>query len=134
MSHDSDDSSYADQIISNNFVLGNLSLTSLGFQQNKPTGIKSKTDECFDNSLLYLEALNQFDRLPSVKIFGLYVTEGVLKKRLELRSNGEFRDLEICKKLNDDVLKIKHDSEHQIDTTELLPTQTAEKIYKKSSK
>ena len=77
----------------------------------------------------YLKTLNQLDRTLSVKIFGLYVAEDVLKKRLELRSNGEFKDFGICKKLNDDVLKIRHSSEHQIDTTELLPEQTAEKIY-----
>lgn len=82
-----------------------------------------------DKINLYLEALNQFDHPLSVKIFGLFVTEGVLKKRLELRSNGEFKDFEICKKLNDDVFKIKHQQEYQIDTSRLLPMQAAEKIY-----
>jgi hypothetical protein len=52
------------------------------------------------------------------------------KKTLRtLRSGAEFRDFGICKKLNDDVLKIRQESEYQIDTSALLPMQTAEKIY-----
>lgn len=82
-----------------------------------------------DKIFKYLETLNQFEHPPSVKIFGLFVTEEVLKKRLESRSNGEFKDFGICKKLNADVLKIKHNQEYQIDTSRLLPMQTAEKIY-----
>lgn len=77
----------------------------------------------------YLETLNRFDRPLLVEIFGLFVTDEVLKKRLESRSNGEFKDFRICKKLNEDVIKTKHKNEYQIDTSGLLPTQTAERIY-----
>jgi hypothetical protein len=49
--------------------------------------------------------------------------------KLDLRTSAEFKDFQICKKLNDDVLKWKHNNEFQINTTGLLPTQTAEKIY-----
>jgi hypothetical protein len=52
-----------------------------------------------------------------------------MRVSIELRTNGEFRDFAICKKLNDDVLKIKHNQEYQIDTSRLLPMQTAERIY-----
>ena len=76
----------------------------------------------------FLESLSQFDRSISVKLFALYVTEDVLKKRLELRSGSEFRDFKICKKLNEDVLKIKQASEYQVDTSALSPMQAAEKI------
>lgn len=77
----------------------------------------------------YLESLYQLDQSLSIKLFALYVTEEELKRRLDLRSNDEFRDFAICKRLNDDVLKIKYASEFQIDTTGLLPKQTAEIIY-----
>ncbi len=77
----------------------------------------------------YLESLYQLDNRLSIKIFGLFTTDDELRKRIELRSNDEFRDFGICKKLNDDVLKIKYESEYQIDTTGLLPMQTAEIIY-----
>lgn len=77
----------------------------------------------------YLDTLHQLDKDLKVKVFGLYVTDDELIRRLELRSNGEFRDFSICKKLNDDVLKIKYKSEFQIDTTGLLPKQTAGIIY-----
>lgn len=77
----------------------------------------------------YLDSLYQLDKDLSIKIFGLFTNDDELRKRLELRSSGEFRDFGICKKLNDDVLKIKYDTEFQVDTTGLLPKQTAEIIY-----
>jgi hypothetical protein len=52
-----------------------------------------------------------------------------LKRRLDLRSNGEFQDFGVTKKINDDLLKIKYATEYQIDTTGLLPEHTAEAIY-----
>lgn len=79
----------------------------------------------------YLGTLYQLNKDLSIKIFGLFTTDDELKRRLELRSKGEFRDFAICKKLNDDTLKIKYDSEFQIDTTGLLPVQMAEIIYER---
>jgi hypothetical protein len=49
---------------------------------------------------------------------------------LENRSEAEFRDVLICKKLTDDMLRWKRDEEIQIDTTGLVPEQTADLIYK----
>jgi broad-specificity NMP kinase len=77
----------------------------------------------------YLDTLNQLDKELSIKIFGLFTTDTELKRRLDLRKDEEFKDFPICKKLNEDVLKWKHYSEYQIDTTSLSPTQTADKIY-----
>jgi broad-specificity NMP kinase len=77
----------------------------------------------------YLETLYQHDEKLSVKIIGLYTSDEELKRRLDLRTSAEFKDFPICKRLNDDVLKWKPDNEYQIDTTGLLPKQTAEKIY-----
>ena len=77
----------------------------------------------------YLESLYQLDKTLSIKLFGLYVTDEELKGRLDLRSDPEFRDFGICKKLNDDLIKMKIRTEHQIDTTGRLPQQTAELIF-----
>lgn len=77
----------------------------------------------------YLDTLYHLNKDVSIRIFGLYAEEHELRRRLDLRAEDEFRDFEICRKLNGDVLKIKHESEYQIDTTGLLPTQTAEIIY-----
>jgi hypothetical protein len=77
----------------------------------------------------YLDTLYQLDKALSIKIFGLFTTEDELKRRLDLRTNEEFKDFQICKRLNDDVIKWKHESEFQVDTTGLLPTQTAEIIH-----
>ena len=82
-----------------------------------------------DKIIKYLESLYQLDKKLSIKLFGLYVTDEELKRRLDLRSDPEFRDFGICKKLNDDLLKIKYHSEYQINTTGLLPMETADIIY-----
>ena len=80
-----------------------------------------------------MATLQQLDASLCIKIFSLYVSEDVLKKRLEARPVGEFKDFGISKKLNEDVLKYKFDAEHQIDTSSFLPTQTAEVIYREIS-
>lgn len=77
----------------------------------------------------YLDTLYQHDENLSIKIFGLYTTDEELKRRLDLRTGAEFKDFPICKRLNDDVLKWKHDNEFQINTTGLSSAQTAEKIF-----
>jgi hypothetical protein len=81
----------------------------------------------------FLAILDQLDNSLSIRIFGLYVAEDVLKQRLELRSKGDFKDFGISKKLNRDVLKFKHKTERQIATTRLSPTQTAEIIYRETA-
>jgi RNase adaptor protein for sRNA GlmZ degradation len=77
----------------------------------------------------YLDTLYAQDKNLAVRIFGLYTTDEELKRRLDMRTGKEFNDFPICKKLNDDVLKWKHNSEFQVDTTGLMPKQTAERIY-----
>lgn len=77
----------------------------------------------------YLETLYELNKDLSIKIFGLFTTDNELKRRLDLRTNSEFKDFQICKRLNDDVIKWKHKSEFQVNTTGLSPTQTAENIY-----
>ncbi len=77
----------------------------------------------------YLETLYEHSENLSVKIFGLYTTDEELKKRLDLRTDAEFKDFSICKRLNEDVLKWKLDREFQINTTGLSSLETAKKIY-----
>jgi hypothetical protein len=76
-----------------------------------------------------MDRIRHFDSNLTISLFGLFTTDDELERRLALRQNGEFRDVVICKKLNRDVLNIKCDTELQIDTTGLLPIQTAGKIY-----
>jgi hypothetical protein len=77
----------------------------------------------------YLNKLYDLDKGLRIKIFGLFTTDDELKRRIELRATGQFRDLAICQKLNNAVVEMKYDSENQINTTGLSSSQTAEKIY-----
>jgi tRNA uridine 5-carbamoylmethylation protein Kti12 len=82
-----------------------------------------------DKILKYIEDLNAYDKDLNVKIFGLYTTEEELRKRIELREEDQFRDFEVCKNINEDVLKHKNNEEFLIDTTGLTPQETAKNIY-----
>ncbi len=77
----------------------------------------------------YLEELRQLNSELSIKIFGLHVSEEELIKRIESRESWEFRDVNICVRLNGDVLKYKLESECQINTTGLMPLDTAKIMY-----
>ena len=80
----------------------------------------------------YLETLYQLDKGFLIKLFGLFTSDEELNKRLELRTEEQFRDFSVCKKINADVIGFKHNIEFQIDTTGLLPTETAEIIYEQT--
>jgi guanylate kinase len=77
----------------------------------------------------YIEQLSNIRKDWKISIYGLYVTENEIKKRLDLRSNDKFKDFEICKRLNIDTIKFKHENEIQIDTTELTAKDTSKLIY-----
>lgn len=77
----------------------------------------------------FLNTLYQIDNNLRVEIFGLFTSEDELKRRLERRKGDEFKDFNVCKKLNEDVLKWKHESELQVDTTGLSPIKTASVIF-----
>lgn len=81
-----------------------------------------------DKILKYLADLKELNEDLSIKIFGLYTSNEELKRRVDLRRPEEFRDLNICIRLNGDVLKFKHADEFQINTTGLIPDQTAKAI------
>ena len=77
----------------------------------------------------FLTAFHKLDINLSIKVFGLFTSDDELKKRLEFRSDDKFKNFGICKKLNEDVQKIKIKNEFQINTTGLVSMQTAEIIY-----
>jgi len=77
----------------------------------------------------YYEKLKLLNKDWQISIFGLYATENEIKKRLDLRSNDKFKDFEICKKLNNDTLKFRHEKEIQIDTTNLTEKETSKLIH-----
>lgn len=77
----------------------------------------------------YFEKLNHLNQNLRIAIFGLYTTNDEIRKRLELRSDDKFKDFMICSKLNSDTIKYKHIKEIQIETTHLLPEETAKIIY-----
>jgi RNase adaptor protein for sRNA GlmZ degradation len=79
----------------------------------------------------FVDTLRQLNGSLAIKIFGLYASDNVLRTRLEARPLDEFKDFGISKKLNEDVLKIEHLEEYQIDTTELSPAQTAEQVHQR---
>ena len=78
----------------------------------------------------FRDTLRRKDSALSMKLFGLYASDDEMKWRLDNRSEAEFRDALISKKLTDDMLRWKRDEEIQIDTTGLVPEQTADLIYK----
>lgn len=76
----------------------------------------------------FIERLSNIKKDWKISIFGLYVTESEIKKRLDLRTD-KFKDFEISKKINNDTLKFKLENEIQIDTTELTAKETSKLIY-----
>ncbi|KAF0176896.1 MAG: hypothetical protein FD161_2840 [Limisphaerales bacterium] len=76
----------------------------------------------------FLEVLRDMGGDLKIRQFALYVSEEVLKERLGRRSSDEFKDLAISQKLNADVLKGLPDGACRIDTSQLTPKGTAEKM------
>ena len=54
----------------------------------------------------FLNSLYENNENLRIKIFGLYTTDEELNRRLEMRTSAQFKDFPICKKLNDDVLRV----------------------------
>ncbi len=79
----------------------------------------------------YLTDLKMLNPNVSISVFGLYVTEEELEKRIGARGAEEFRDVNICKRLNSDVLKFKNENEFLVSTTGRLSEETAKIIYNK---
>jgi len=82
-----------------------------------------------DKVLQYLHDLNHLDKNLVIRVFTLYTTEEELKNRIESRSKEEFKDLNICNQINEEVQKMKYGFEFQINTTGLKAVETAEIIF-----
>ncbi len=63
-----------------------------------------------------------------IRSFALVTAPEVLRVRVEDRPTGQFKDLDICIKLNSDVIKHLQPLEQIIDNTELTPVETVEVI------
>ena len=79
----------------------------------------------------YIKLLLKESNDVRVHVFGLIVSNEELERRLELRTMEQFKDLQICKKLNNDAQEFKHSNEYQINTTGRTASETAQIIYNK---
>lgn len=82
-----------------------------------------------DKVVRFIEQLKTINDSLIIKVFGLYTTEDELRKRVDARKENEFREVDICLKLNADVIKMKLKDEVQIDTTGMLPNEITKLIY-----
>ena len=82
----------------------------------------------------YIETLSKLNSAWKISIFGLYVTENEIKRRIGERPIDQFKDFVVCRKINEDTLRFRHEREIQIDTTELDSKETAKKIYERLMK
>ena len=79
-----------------------------------------------DKILKYLIDLNSINSKLNIVEFGLYVSTKELIKRISERKKDEFKEIETCLKINEDMLRIKPEKEIQIDTTNRKPQETAQ--------
>jgi len=77
----------------------------------------------------FMDTLHQIKKDLSYKIFGLYVSDEELLHRIESRTDDKFKDFNICKRINDDGLKIRYKDEIFIDTTGQTAEETAKKVF-----
>lgn len=77
----------------------------------------------------YLDDIRNLDVSLVVRSFALITSGDELTKRLEGRTQDEFKDIEISLKLNALVVKHLHADEDLIDTTNTTPIETARGIY-----
>ncbi len=82
-----------------------------------------------DKIVNYLEVLNKLNSSLSIQIIGLYTSKEELYKRILSRDENEFRDNGICQRINQEVIDKKYENEFQINTTGLLPNETAKLIF-----
>jgi len=77
----------------------------------------------------FLNSIRNFNSNLIIRIFALYVTDNELKKRLELRSSGKFKNFEISKNINYDTIKLCYNDECKIDTSNISAKDTAKTIF-----
>jgi broad-specificity NMP kinase len=74
-----------------------------------------------DKLTRFLNELHTRNSKLVVRSFALVTAPDVLKSRIESRVGNQFKDIEICQKLNADVLKFLQHFEQMVDTTQLSP-------------
>jgi RNase adaptor protein for sRNA GlmZ degradation len=87
-----------------------------------------------DKIFKYIDDIHLLNKELKIQIFGLYTTDEELKKRIESRKKGEFKEVNICLQINEDLKRIKCEEEFQIDTTGLSPMETKEIIKNQLNK
>jgi predicted kinase len=73
----------------------------------------------------FLDAINESSPGLEVKTFALHASPEVLVHRLAARPQDEFKDLDVSKKLNSDVLKIHRPADTLLDTSTLSAQELA---------
>lgn len=81
-----------------------------------------------DKVKAFLKAIVTTEHTPLVKTYALHTSPDVLSMRLAARRAGLFRDIDVSKKLNSDVLKISRPADTLLDTSVLAARQIAELI------
>lgn len=76
----------------------------------------------------FLAELQSLEDNLNVITFALVTDPEVLKARIENRPPNQFKNFEICQKLNSDVIKHIHPTEQLVDNTVLAPEETADLI------
>ena len=65
----------------------------------------------------------------SVLIFSLHCSEGELRSRVENRNEDEFKDFDVCRKLNRELNRHNHQNETHLDTTRLTLEEVVYTLY-----
>jgi broad-specificity NMP kinase len=73
----------------------------------------------------YLTELAVLEVPPSVRSFALITSPEELRRRVENRPDGQFKEIDICQKLNADTLRHLLPLDQLIDNTALTPEGTA---------
>ncbi len=73
----------------------------------------------------FLAELHSLDASLNVQSFALAAAPEALRARVHNRPSDQFRDHEICQKLNLEVLQAPHPIDHVIDVTTLTPDEIA---------
>jgi adenylate kinase family enzyme len=77
----------------------------------------------------FREDLRQLNPKIRIVSFGLFCSEETLRKRVDFRSDEEFKDIEVCLKLNRVVIRQKNTETIYVDSTLLSPEETAQQIF-----
>jgi predicted kinase len=81
-----------------------------------------------DKVVRFLSDLREQHRAIEVRAFALFVAPPVLRARVEQRPAFGFRDLDVCLKLNADILEHLQPFERLVDNSGLTPEETVQAV------